>query len=252
MIFAASGIVRRLLAARFISGVLLVLALSAPSLVRGLATGGIAALAIIPIAASILSWGLALGPACRNPRPSEGLPVPAAYGRHVWEQVWEAGQAHGITPYGTETMHVLRAEKGFIIVGQDTDGTVTPFDAGLDWAVGKKKPDFVGRRSLARPDIVAPGRKQLVGLLTENPNEVLEEGAQIVVDPRQAVPMTMIGHVTSSYWSATLGRSIAMALVQGGSERMGETLHVPMPGRSIAAKVTGVQFYDPEGSRLNG
>jgi sarcosine oxidase subunit alpha len=103
--------------------------------------------------------------------------VPAAYGRYVWERVWEAGQAHGITPYGTETMHVLRAEKGFIIVGQDTDGTVTPADAGLEWAVGKKKPDFVGKRSLVRPDLVAPGRPQLVGLLTEGPATVLEEGA---------------------------------------------------------------------------
>ncbi len=178
--------------------------------------------------------------------------VPAAFGRHVWQQVWAAGQAHGIAAYGTETMHVLRAEKGFIIVGQDTDGTVTPDDAGLAWAVGKKKPDFVGKRSLARPDIVAPGRKQLVGLLTEDPSEVLEEGAQIVSDPGQSVPMRMIGHVTSSYHSATLGRSIAMALVQGGRDRMGETLFVPMPGRTIAVKVSGTVFYDPEGSRLNG
>lgn len=178
--------------------------------------------------------------------------VPSAYGRRVWEAVWQAGQPHGICPYGTETMHVLRAEKGFIIVGQDTDGTVTPFDAGLDWAVGKKKPDFVGKRSLARPDIVAPGRKQLVGLLTEDPKVVLEEGAQIVADPRQAVPMTMIGHVTSSYWSATLGRSIALALVAGGQDRIGEVLHVPMPGRTIRAVVSGMVFYDPEGSRLDG
>lgn len=178
--------------------------------------------------------------------------VPSAYGRHVWERVWQAGQVHDITPYGTETMHVLRAEKGFIIVGQDTDGTVTPFDAGLDWAVGKKKPDFVGKRSLARPDIVAPGRKQLVGLLTDDPNEVLEEGAQIVANPSQPVPMTMIGHVTSSYWSVALGRSIAMALVQGGFDRMDETIHVPMPGKTIAAKVVKPMFYDAEGSRLNG
>lgn len=178
--------------------------------------------------------------------------VPSAYGRHVWEQVWAAGQTHGITPYGTETMHVLRAEKGFIIVGQDTDGTVTPFDAGLDWAVGKKKPDFVGKRSMARPDIVAPGRKQLIGLLTDDPNEVLIEGAQIVADPRQAIPMTMIGHVTSSYWSATLGRSIAMALVQGGFERMGETLYIPSTGKTHTAKVVKPMFYDAEGSRLNG
>ncbi len=178
--------------------------------------------------------------------------VPAAYGLQVWDAVFAAGQAHGITPYGTETMHVLRAEKGFIIVGQDTDGTVTPYDAGLSWAVGKKKPDFVGKRSMARPDIVAAGRKQLVGLLTDDPNEVLEEGAQIVADPKQAVPMTMIGHVTSSYHSATLGRSIALALVEGGRERIGETLFVPMPGRTIPAKVSGTVFYDPDGSRLNG
>lgn len=178
--------------------------------------------------------------------------VPAAYGRHVWEQVYAAGQAFGITPYGTETMHVLRAEKGYIIVGQDTDGTVTPYDAGLDWAVGKKKPDFVGKRSLMRPDIVAPGRKQLVGLLTDDPMVVLEEGAQIVADPGQPIPMKMIGHVTSSYWSSTLGRSIALALVEGGQGRMGETLYVPMPGRTIPARVSGMVFYDPEGSRLDG
>ena len=177
--------------------------------------------------------------------------VPAAFGRAVWERIMAEGARYNITPYGTEAMHVLRAEKGFIIVGQDTDGTVTPYDAGLDWAVGKKKPDFVGRRSLARPDIIASGRKQLVGLLTDDPNIVLEEGAQIVADPNQSIPMKMIGHVTSSYWSAALGRSIAMALVAGGQGRMGETLHIPMPGKTHAAKVSGMVFYDPTGARLN-
>jgi sarcosine oxidase, subunit alpha len=177
--------------------------------------------------------------------------VPAEHGRAVWGAIYAAGQPFGITPYGTEAMHVLRAEKGFIIVGQDTDGTVTPMDAGLDWAIGKKKPDFVGKRSLARPDIVAPGRKQLVGLLTEDPNVVLDEGAQIVADSAQAVPMTMIGHVTSSYWSATLGRSIALALVSGGQGRMGETLYVPMPDRTHRAVVSEMVFLDPEGARLH-
>jgi sarcosine oxidase, subunit alpha len=177
--------------------------------------------------------------------------VPTAYGRAVWEAVMGQGVQYDITPYGTEAMHVLRAEKGFIIVGQDTDGTVTPYDAGLDWAVGKKKLDFVGRRSLSRPDIVAPGRKQLVGLLTDDPNVVLEEGAQIVADPNQPIPMKMIGHVTSSYWSAALGRSIAMALVEGGQGRRGETLYIPMPGKTHTAKVSGMVFYDPEGARLN-
>jgi sarcosine oxidase, subunit alpha len=177
--------------------------------------------------------------------------VPTAYGRAVWERLMAEGAQYDITPYGTETMHVLRAEKGFIIVGQDTDGTVTPYDAGLDWAVGKKKPDFVGKRSLARSDIVAPGRKQLVGLLTDDPNVVLEEGAQIVADPNQPIPMKMIGHVTSSYWSETLGRSIAMALVAGGRGMMGETLYIPMPGKTHTAKVGGMVFYDAEGARLN-
>ena len=177
--------------------------------------------------------------------------VPAAYGRAVWEALWEAGQQHGITPYGTETMHVLRAEKGYIIVGQDTDGTITPMDAGLNWAIGKKKPDFVGKRSLERPDIVAEGRKQLVGLLTDDPNEVLEEGAQIVADPNEPIPMTMLGHVTSSYWSATLGRSIAIAMIAGGHERTGETLHVLMPGKTITATVSDMVFYDKQGERLD-
>jgi sarcosine oxidase subunit alpha len=177
--------------------------------------------------------------------------VPAAYGRSLWERLMAAGEPYGITPYGTETMHVLRAEKGYIIVGQDTDGTVTPMDAGLDWAIGKKKPDFVGKRSLARPDMLRADRRQFVGLLTDDPNVVLEEGAQLVTDLSQPLPMTMIGHVTSSYWSATLGRSIALALVEGGHGRRGEILFAPMPEGVIRAKICDTVFYDEQGARLN-
>ena len=178
--------------------------------------------------------------------------VPADYGLAVWEAIHAAGQPHGITPYGTETMHVLRAEKGYIIVGQETDGTVTPDDAGLGWAIAKSKPDFVGKRSLARETMHAPDRKQLVGLLTVDPKVVLEEGAQVVATPGQHAPMKMIGHVTSSYHSAVLGRSIALALVRGGRTRIGETLYVPMPGGEIAVQVTATVFYDVEGARLHG
>uniref|UniRef100_UPI0025CF70BB glycine cleavage T C-terminal barrel domain-containing protein n=1 Tax=uncultured Aureimonas sp. TaxID=1604662 RepID=UPI0025CF70BB len=177
--------------------------------------------------------------------------VPARFGRAVWEKLIEAGKPYGITPYGTETMHVLRAEKGYIIVGQDTDGTLTPDDAGLGWAIGKAKPDFVGKRSLSRPDMLKADRKQLVGLLTEDPKTILEEGAQIVLDPNQPVPMKMVGHVTSSYWSVALGRSIALAVVEGGKGRMGETVHIPMPNETLRATVTGTVFYDPDNSRLN-
>jgi sarcosine oxidase subunit alpha len=183
--------------------------------------------------------------------------VPADFGRAVWEAVWAVGQSHGLTAYGTETMHVLRAEKGFIVVGQDSDGTATPDDLGLGWAIGKTKPDFVGKRSLARPSMAAPGRKQLVGLLTADPNVVLEEGAQIVLTPNETPPMRLIGHVTSSYHSAALGRSIAMAMVSGGRARMGETLYAPVPNpkgfdAAIPVQVASPVFYDVEGARVNG
>ncbi len=178
--------------------------------------------------------------------------VPADFGPAVWTAIWERAQSLGACLYGTETMHVLRAEKGYLIVGQDTDGTVTPDDAGYGWAVSKKKTDFVGIRGLKRPDLVREGRKQLVGLLTKDPNEVLEEGGQIVADPNQPKPMTMLGHVTSSYWSENLGRSIAMALVAGGRAKMGETLYVPMKDKTIAVEVTDVVFVDKEGGRING
>jgi sarcosine oxidase subunit alpha len=178
--------------------------------------------------------------------------VPADYGQAVWEAIYAAGQQYDITPYGTEAMHVLRAEKGYIIVGQETDGTVTPDDAGLGWAIGKTKPDFVGKRSLQRPSMSADNRKQLVGLLTADPQVVLDEGSQVMQAPGQQAPVRPIGHVTSSYHSAVLGKSIALALVSGGRARMGETLYVPTGNGNIAVKVASPVFYDPEGARLNG
>lgn len=177
--------------------------------------------------------------------------VPAHHGKAVWETLFEAGKQYDITPYGTEVMHVLRAEKGFIIVGQDTDGTVTPHDAGMSWAIGKKKEDFVGMRSLARPDLVAEGRKQLVGLMPKHPKTVLEEGAQIVMTPDQNVPKDMVGHVTSSYWSETLGHSVALALVANGHALKGNTIFVPMPDEMIEAEIVDTVFYDKQGDRLN-
>jgi sarcosine oxidase, subunit alpha len=177
--------------------------------------------------------------------------VPADYGAYVWEQVHASGQAHSMVAYGTETMHVLRAEKGYIIVGQDTDGTVTPDDAGLSWAVGKNKPDFVGKRSLERASMKSANRKQLVGLRTPS-GLLLEEGAQVAAEPRQSPPMRLIGHVTSSYSSSVLGHPIAIAMVAGGRARLGQKLYVPMPDRDIEVEVTSPIFYDPKGVRLNG
>ena len=161
----------------------------------------------------------------------------------------EAGEEFGITPYGTESMHVLRAEKGFIIAGQDTDGSMTPYDCLMGWAVGKTKAfSFLGERSFTRPDTARTDRKQLVGLKPKDPTVVIPEGAQIVMDPNQPIPMDMMGHVTSSYWSECLGHGIAMGTVKGGSERMGETVYCPLAdGRVLAAEICSPVFYDPKG-----
>ena len=178
--------------------------------------------------------------------------VPTDYGRAVWEAIRVEAVKRGGCVYGTEAMHVLRAEKGFIIVGQETDGTVTPGDAGLAWAIGKNKRDFVGMRSLSRPDMLRPGRKQLVGLATLDPNTVLEEGAQITSIENAPAGTTALGHVTSSYWSAALEHSIALALVADGRRRIGEKLFVPMPVGAIAVEVVSPVFVDPKGERLHG
>ncbi len=177
--------------------------------------------------------------------------VPAAQGSAVWEAVCEAGRSHGITPYGTETMHVLRAEKGYIIVGQETDGTAVPDDLGLTWAIGRRKPDFVGKRSIERAGIRRDGRRQLVGLRTRDPKAVLEEGVQIADRAGVPAPMKPIGHVTSSYASAALGHSIALAMIAGGRSRIGQPLWARMPGGDIEVEVTSPVFYDPEGKRLH-
>lgn len=178
--------------------------------------------------------------------------VASWYGLAVWRAVHAAGQEHGITPYGTETMHVLRAEKGYPIVGQDTDGTVTPIDLGMDWIVSKRK-QFVGRRSLQRPDTARPDRKHLVGLLPIDPDELLPEGAQLVADgvPLDP-PVPMLGHVTSSYRSAALGRTFALALLRGGRDRLGQVVHAPLADRTVAATVVEPVLYDPEGARRDG
>ncbi len=178
--------------------------------------------------------------------------IPANHGRFMWEKLMQAGEPFGITPYGTETMHVLRAEKGYVIVGQDTDGSVTVDDLGLSWALSKTKDDFIGKRSLSRPDTIRKDRKQLVGLLTEDPKTVIPEGAQLVKDPKAPLPVPMIGHVSSSYYSACCGHSIAMALVKGGRDRMGETVYAPLAnGRVIEATITEPVFYDKEGAKAN-
>ena len=184
----------------------------------------------------------------------------------LWQTLMEAGERYGITPYGTETMHVLRAEKGFIIVGQDTDGSVTPLDLGMNWLLSRDK-DYLGKRSLARPDCRRPDRKQLVGLLCEDGShssfrrtpessyindkvEVLPEGTQLVEQPGAEAPIRNIGHVTSSYYSAWLGHPVALALVNGGRARKGDVIHAALrDGRHVRVRIVSPVFHDPKGER---
>ncbi|MCX7354173.1 MAG: sarcosine oxidase subunit alpha family protein [Alphaproteobacteria bacterium] len=180
------------------------------------------------------------------------LSVPASYGMALWTACVTAGAKYGLTPFGTEAVHVLRAEKGFIVNGHEFDGTVTPQDLGMAWAVNASKPDFLGRRSLERSDMKRADRKQLVGLQVQDATAVLPEGSQVVERVLKAPPMPMIGHVTSSYWSETLKRGIALALVAGGHARMGQTVHIPLEDKVLDAVVVSPVFYDPEGKRLHG
>lgn len=182
--------------------------------------------------------------------------VPRHHGLAAWTAALEAGRPHGITPFGTEAMHVLRAEKGYFIAGQETDGTVTPYDLGLDRMVSTQK-TFIGARSLARADSRRPDRKQLVGLLPEDPSLVLPEGAQLIDMERTSGTVTQpdtrsIGHVTSSYWSPNLGRSFALALVKAGRARIGTTVIAPLETGKARTAVVAPVFWDKDGSRQNG
>jgi sarcosine oxidase subunit alpha len=180
--------------------------------------------------------------------------VPGDLGLAMWDAVLAAGMPLGLAPYGTEAMHVLRAEKGFVIVGQDTDGTVTPHDLGMSWIVRKDDSDFIGKRSLRRPDTVRPDRKQLVGLLPVDPTLWLPEGAQLV-SPELAgtsPPVPMIGHVTSSYRSPVLERTFALAMITGGRDRIGGHVVSATPRGPVECEVVRPVFYDPEGTRRDG
>ncbi|WP_164203249.1 sarcosine oxidase subunit alpha family protein [[Micrococcus luteus] ATCC 49442] len=181
--------------------------------------------------------------------------VPSWYGLNTWEAVAAAGAEFNITPYGTETMHVLRAEKGYPIVGQDTDGTVTPQDAGMDWIVSKAK-EFIGKRSYARADAQREDRKHLVSVLPVDGSIRLPEGTQLVekgisTSPAYG-PVPMQGFVTSSYHSAALGRSFGLALIKNGRNRIGETLVAAAGDQLVDVVVAETVLFDPEGTRKDG
>lgn len=183
------------------------------------------------------------------------LAVESFYAMAVWEAVAQAGAEFNITPYGTETMHVLRAEKGFIVVGQETDGTVTPQDAGMEWIVSKHK-DFIGKRSFSRADNVREDRKQLVSVLPDDPTFRLAEGEALVAMDTPidvaAGPVPQEGWVTASYNSPALGRTFGLALIKNGFDRVGESLKALVDGEVVTMKIGPTVLYDAQGARRDG
>ena len=180
------------------------------------------------------------------------IAVPASRGLEFWEMLVEAGAEFGVMPYGTECLHIMRAEKGFIMIGDETDGTVIPQDLGLGWAISKKKEDFLGKRAQQRPFMDNPNRWQLVGLETLD-GSVLEDGSYAIAKGQNANGQTNTeGRVTSTYHSPTLGKGIAMGLVHNGPDRMGEVLSFTKIGAPpVKAKIVSPVFYDPEGEKPN-
>ena len=175
------------------------------------------------------------------------LAVNSNQAEELWNKLLKAGKKYKIQPYGTEALHILRAEKGFIVVGDETDGTVTPQDLGMEWIVSKKKNDFIGKKAFSLPHLNARVRKQLVGILTLDTDKVLPDGCHALEDGKA------IGHVTSTYFSPTLKRSIALGLIENGRSRIGSALEFESSSKeSIFAKLVDPSFYDMEGSKQNG
>ena len=164
----------------------------------------------------------------------------------------EAGEEFGIMPYGTEALHVMRAEKGFIMIGDETDGTVIPQDLGLNWALSKKKEDYLGKRAQQRSHMADPNRWKLVGLETVD-GSVIPDGAYAVAEGNNENGQRNVqGRVTSTYYSPTLKKGIAMGLVLHGPDRMGEVIEFPkIGGLSVKAKIVDPVFFDKEGEKQN-
>jgi sarcosine oxidase subunit alpha len=177
--------------------------------------------------------------------------VPSNSALKIWEQIQEAGKEFGLTPYGTETMHLLRAEKGYIIVGQDTDGSITPIDLGLNWMIGKTKTDFLGKRSLTRSDTVRPDRKQFVGILPLNKEDSLEEGQHIFFNDSIQTPVPMLGHITSSYHSPIMGHTFGLAVLKDGRNLIGTKAFASTSNqKTIPIEIVKPIFYDEKNERL--
>jgi len=165
----------------------------------------------------------------------------------LWLNIMRAGQAFAITAIGSEANHVLRVEKGFLSLGHEADGTTDPYDLGMGWIMSQKKKDYIGKRALAIRRSADKPRRELVGLLLDDPDRLVDENAPITPGGRKQASE---GFVTACVWSVSKNRSIALALLDNGRNRIGEKAYIRMKDDVVGAEITVPCFHDAEGHRL--
>jgi sarcosine oxidase, subunit alpha len=180
------------------------------------------------------------------------IAVPASMGAAFWDALHAAGAEFGAMAYGTEALHIMRAEKGFIMIGDETDGTIIPQDLNLGWAISKKKADFLGKRGQERTFLASQDRWKLAGFETLD-GSVIPDGSYIVAAGTNANGQgNTQGRVTSTYYSPTLKRGIAMGLVFGGMDRLGDIVEFnTVTGGTVKARVVDPVFFDKDGDKQN-
>jgi sarcosine oxidase subunit alpha len=170
--------------------------------------------------------------------------VPAAWGEVLWDRLMEAGKAHDMRPFGVEAQRILRLEKGHIIIGQDTDAMTTPDEVDMTWAIGKKKPFFVGRRSieLRRRQ---PAVRRLVGFTFEDPATPLPQESNLAMRD-----CAMVGFVTSVARSPILEKVIGLAYTAADEAEPGQAIRIRLTsGEFVEGRVWAPHFYDPDNAR---
>jgi sarcosine oxidase subunit alpha len=177
--------------------------------------------------------------------------VAAGRARALLEDILEAGDAYGITPYGIEALMVLRTEKGFLHVGSDTDGSSTPDDVGWGHVARGKPADYIGKRSLFRSGNEDQNRNQFVGLEAVEAGQPMRPGGHLLIGADRHPPAPSDGWITSACYSPNLKRHIALAMLRGGRERLDEIVTVCDEDDRFNARVVAPVFFDPENKRLS-
>jgi len=169
--------------------------------------------------------------------------VPARHAERLWDALMQAGAGLGIRPFGVETQRLLRLEKGHVIISQDTDGMTHPAEIDMQWAIGRKKPFFVGKRSIEILE-AQPLKRKLVGFSLPKDSPQPLEGHLVLDGP------DISGNVTSCEYSQTLGQIIGLAYA--GAHQATPGMHIPIRvegGVMVNAKVVQLPFHDPDNLR---